>query len=210
MPHWEPLLDAVQNPDAVLAAAGICDDDNSMCYCPPETKFGRREAPAGSPPGSPPLQRGRPMYWCQPSSDKEGNKVMWGAVKYEDLYGDNGWCNADVPNFMCPCRWGRGAGGWVSADQLDKKPWLKPAITPPVAAEDPPTSSPQRKRPYIYVYDVKPDYSTDMLQYRIERSHCNYRQFEHANASQWIGYNAYALESVLHEIFLSSEHRTFE
>ncbi|PNH01148.1 putative glucuronoxylan glucuronosyltransferase F8H, partial [Tetrabaena socialis] len=84
----------------------ICDDDNSMCYCPPETKFGRREAPAGSPPGTPPLQRGRPMYWCQPSSDKEGHKVMWGAVKYEDLYGDNGWCNADVPNFMCPCRLG--------------------------------------------------------------------------------------------------------
>ena len=30
-------------------------------------------------------------------------------------------------------------------------------------------------RPYIYVYDMKSDYSTDMLQYRIEGAHCLYR-----------------------------------
>lgn len=32
----------------------------------------------------------------------------------------------------------------------------------------------------------------------------------HANASSFVGYNAYGVESVLHELFLSSEHRTFE
>ncbi|KXZ50759.1 hypothetical protein GPECTOR_15g444 [Gonium pectorale] len=119
--------------------AGICNDDDSMCFCPPETKFGRIDAPAGSPPGTPPVRRGRPLYWCQPSTDEHGTKVMWGAVKYEDLFGPQGWCNADIPSFHCPCR-----------------------------------------------------------------------IFEHGNASTWIGYNAYAVESFLHELFLTSEHRTFD
>ena len=48
--------------------AGICDDMNSMCYCPPETKFGHIMAPEGSPLGTPPVKVGRPLYWCQPSS----------------------------------------------------------------------------------------------------------------------------------------------
>ncbi|KAG2424765.1 hypothetical protein HXX76_014189 [Chlamydomonas incerta] len=235
--------------------AGLCDDDDSMCYCPPETKFGRQLAPAGSAPGAAPLKIGRPMYWCQPSTDKEGAKVSWGAVRYEDLYGPNGWCNGEVPSFHCPCRHdgmigalcniaveqfcpnqcsGRGEcdqgfcrchKGWYGhdcsrlraglpyseePDYVAKKPWLEPAVSPPVAAEDPPRTAPTRRRPYIYVYDVKPDYSSDILQYRIERAHCNYRQFELANASSWIHYNAYALESVLHEVMLASEHRTFD
>ncbi|GIL48810.1 hypothetical protein Vafri_5227 [Volvox africanus] len=235
--------------------AGICDDDIAMCYCPPETKYGRIEAPHGAPPGTPPVRAGRPLYWCQPSTDESGNKVMWGAVKYEDLFGREGWCNADVPSFMCPCRIdgrigtlcniavemfcvnqcsGRGEcdqgfcrchEGWyghdcsrrkaglsmnTSPDYLGSKPWLEPAVTPPVAAEDPPRTKPQRVRPYIYVYDVRPEYSSDILQYRIERGHCSYRQFQHGNLTSWIGYNAYALESVLHETFLASEHRTFD
>ena len=36
--------------------------------------------------------------------DINGSKVLWGAVKYEDLLGPNGWCGADVPKFQCPCR----------------------------------------------------------------------------------------------------------
>ncbi|GFR49991.1 hypothetical protein Agub_g12137 [Astrephomene gubernaculifera] len=236
--------------------AGICDDSNSMCYCPPETKYGRKEAPPGSPPGTPPVQVGRPMYWCQPSTDKDGTPVKWGAVKYEDLFGPGGWCNADVPKFLCPCRIdgrigalcnipveqfcpnqcsGRGEcdqgfcrchAGWYGSDcsrrragasmeetlpdYLGPKPWLAAAVTPPVAAEDPPRTAPQRKRPYVYVYDVKPEYSSDILQYRIERVNCKYRQWELGNNSVWITYNAYAVEPLLQELFLTSEHRTFD
>ncbi len=60
----------LSSPDPRLPplAPGICDDDIAMCYCPPETKFGHQPAPPGSPLGTPPAKRGRPMYWCQPSS----------------------------------------------------------------------------------------------------------------------------------------------
>ncbi|KAG2488200.1 hypothetical protein HYH03_013194 [Edaphochlamys debaryana] len=235
--------------------AGICDDTNSMCYCPPETKFGRIEAPPGSPPGSPPNKTGRPMYWCQPATDKEGKKVKWGAVPYENLYGPNGWCNAEVPVFMCPCRHdgligslcnipvemycinqcsGRGEcqqgfckchEGWYGhdcsrkkaglsmhdePDQVSRKPWLQPVITPPIAAEDPPVTSPTRTRPYIYIYDVKTDFSSDILQYRIERFACSYRHFEHGNRTVFVGYSAYSLETLLHEALLGSAHRTYD
>ena len=38
--------------------------------------------------------------------------MSWGAVRYEDLYGPNGWCNGEVPSFHCPCRWvGGGSEG---------------------------------------------------------------------------------------------------
>ena len=64
-----------------LVLQGVCDDDTSMCYCPPETKYGRREAPEGSPPGTPPLQAGRPMFWCQPATVSlivAGEGCRWG------------------------------------------------------------------------------------------------------------------------------------
>jgi hypothetical protein len=48
-------------------------------------------------------------------------------------------------------------------------------ISPQPFGQRPRAPYPAGKRPYIYVYDVKPDFSTDMLQYRIERAHCNYR-----------------------------------
>ena len=39
-----------------------------MCYCPPETKYGHVLAPAGSPLGTPPVKKGRPLYMCHPST----------------------------------------------------------------------------------------------------------------------------------------------
>jgi len=76
-----------------------------MCYCPPDTKYGRQPAPPGSPPGTPPIKQGRPLYNCHPNSDGAGKKVPWGAVPYEDLYDkEKGWCWVDTPTFQCPCR----------------------------------------------------------------------------------------------------------
>lgn len=60
--------------DLLLQHAGICDDDVGMCHCPPETKHGRRVDPH-APPGSKPLQEGRPMYWCQPKNTANGTGV---------------------------------------------------------------------------------------------------------------------------------------
>lgn len=51
---------------------------------------------------------------------------------------------------------------------------MEEAMTHVIATEDPPLT-PTRRRPYIYVYDMKPDYSTDYWQYRIEAAHCIYR-----------------------------------
>lgn len=84
--------------------AGICDDDIAMCYCPPETRHGHIMAPATAPLGSPPIKIGRPLYWCHPSTDANNNTIKWGAIKYPDLFGPDGWCNADISNFRCPCR----------------------------------------------------------------------------------------------------------
>ncbi|GAX75784.1 hypothetical protein CEUSTIGMA_g3227.t1 [Chlamydomonas eustigma] len=90
-----------------------------------------------------------------------------------------------------------------------KSPWLKTVIKQVLAAADPPVHL-TRKRPFIYVYDTWPEFNTDVQQYKIERDHCSYRNWVHGNRSEWIGYNAYAVESVLIDLFSTSEHRTFD
>ena len=44
---------------------------------------------------------------------------------------------------------------------------------------------------------------------RIERGHCSYRNWHHGNKTDWITYT-YAVESILIELFQTSEHRTFD
>eukprot|EP00798_Chlamydomonas_sp_ICE-L_P004875 gene4876-34638_t len=75
--------------------AGICDDDVAMCagICDDDVWH-----------GTPPIKQGRPLYWCQPSNDKDGVPVKWGAVSFEDLFGESGWCNSAQSKFQCPCR----------------------------------------------------------------------------------------------------------
>ncbi len=46
-----------------------------------------------------------------------------------------------------------------------------------------------------------------MYQFRIERAHCMHRLFTHGNASVFVGYYAYAVETVLIELFQTSGHR---
>ena len=45
--------------------------------------------------------------------------------------------------------------------------------------------------------------------HRIERGHCSYRNWHHGNKTDWITYT-YAVESILIELFQTSEHRTFD
>jgi hypothetical protein len=35
---------------------------------------------------------------CKPKTDSKGNKLTWGNVEYDKLYGPQGWCAAETPN----------------------------------------------------------------------------------------------------------------
>ncbi|KAK9805311.1 hypothetical protein WJX73_000673 [Symbiochloris irregularis] len=83
--------------------AGVCDDDRAICYC--NGTLGRIPPAPGSPPGTPPLQLGRPMVLeeCNPNKDDFGNPVAHGQRDPELLFGANGWCEAKQPQWQCPC-----------------------------------------------------------------------------------------------------------
>ncbi|KAG1671014.1 hypothetical protein FOA52_014258 [Chlamydomonas sp. UWO 241] len=89
---------------------GICDSDVARCFC--DGKFKPVAAPPGSPPGTPPVFRGRPLgnHLCQPNDDGKGHALPWGQVPWADLYGPDGWCEAEDPKFKCPCMYD-GFGG---------------------------------------------------------------------------------------------------
>ena len=49
---------------------------------------------------------------CRPRFDENGNKVTWSGdgIPNEQLYGPNGWCEADEPAFRCNCQYDGFAG----------------------------------------------------------------------------------------------------
>lgn len=85
--------------------AGICDDDIAACYCDPKLgnpRYGRVPAPPGSPPGTPPLREGRPLFdpCNRLADDGRGGALDWRAhakIPFADVYGPGGWCVADEP-----------------------------------------------------------------------------------------------------------------
>ena len=105
-----PALTAAAPPGAVALicrCGGICDDDTGMCFCDNlgGSKYARIPPPEGSSPGTPLIQEGRPLpFPCSfPANDSQGNKA-WGYVPYQDIYGPQGWCVADVPEVHhCGC-----------------------------------------------------------------------------------------------------------
>eukprot|EP00798_Chlamydomonas_sp_ICE-L_P009448 gene9448-1685_t len=63
-----------------------------------------------------------------------------------------------------------------------------------------------RKKPFIFVYDTPPDFTTRMLQYRVVWKACIWRRFHSGNESKlndWI----YGVETYFHDMMLASEHR---
>ena len=84
--------------------AGECDEDIGMCFCPSNTIYGRKPAALDAPAGTPPLQRGRPMgMHCQPNKSPDGLNSTVGDTDPKDLFGPEGWCNAEAPGKHCPC-----------------------------------------------------------------------------------------------------------
>ena len=48
--------------------------------------------------------------WCQPNTTKEGQGTAWGMYPWEELFGPEGWCQAENPQRKCSCFLD---GGWV-------------------------------------------------------------------------------------------------
>ncbi|KAG2488357.1 hypothetical protein HYH03_013047 [Edaphochlamys debaryana] len=261
---------------------GFCDVDRASCWCPPDTKYGRKPAPPESPPWVRYSVPGRPlMESCKPgrvpandSKDAPLVATDWGnkEIALEDLTGPKGWCNADEEQYGditeavkgscggwrgCPEEYQHGeycdefsetpclnqcsghgecdAGycrchkGWYGEDCARKKagedmepghgperPWLRDVLQPvPAAATEPPSGGgagagpPGRLRPLIYVYDMPPEFSTRMHQYKLTREFCGYREFKKDNTTGLFG-ASYSIESYLHEMLLLSPHRTFD
>ncbi|GAX85342.1 hypothetical protein CEUSTIGMA_g12759.t1 [Chlamydomonas eustigma] len=232
--------------------AGICDDKIAMCWC--DGAKGRINAPKGSPPGTPPVRRGRPMTTTQqqPREDKNGNAINWGDRPYADLFGPEGWCVADAPKMNYPCiidgldgqfcddvvemfciNQCNGHGqcdigfckcdpGWYGHDcsrkaaglalepsRIPQFSWLRNNVKEAPAALEPPPKA-DRKRPLIYVYDLEPLFSQRMLQYRIPSSWCTHRRYQLNNVTLFTDLWVYAVDTLLHELLLQSEHRTFD
>lgn len=98
--------------------------------------------------------------------------------------------------------------------KMTYRPWLDRVVSlaPEVAASRAQRPSSQahklRKRPLIYIYDL-PQYTTKLLQNRVNRHECFYRRFDNHNKTEMAS-GVYLLESYLHEILLQSPHRTLD
>ncbi len=109
----------------------------------------------------------------------------------------DGWYGSDCSR--------KKAGMEIEPPMFEARPWLRPVIKP-----QPPAAVGQRlmrRRPFIFVYDLPPDYNSRLLQYRIDPSACTWRQFDgQRNLSIFSG-GGYAAEAYLHEAMLLSSHR---
>jgi hypothetical protein len=66
-----------------------------------------------------------------------------------------------------------------------------------------------RRRPLIYIYEVPPQFTSHLLQYRVAGHSCVHRIYTHENKTaphEW----AYGSEPALHEALAQSEHRTLD
>ena len=78
---------------------------------------------------------------------------------------DLGFCKCHPGWYGIDCSRKRKGMDMEAGDEVEKRPWLADVLTPVPAAQDPP-HSPTRKRPFIYVYDMWPEFNTDVMQYR--------------------------------------------
>jgi hypothetical protein len=61
----------------------------------------------------------------------------------------------------------------------------------------------------VYVYELPGRFNTDLMEGRIKTADCMYRDYTPGNATRWL-YSAFGMETALHEILLTSPHRTLD
>mmetsp|Transcript_28884 Transcript_28884/g.77805 ORF Transcript_28884/g.77805 Transcript_28884/m.77805 type:complete len:776 (-) Transcript_28884:785-3112(-) len=119
-----------------------------------------------------------------------------------------GFCMCDPGWYGHDCAQRKKGAHASPGDVLKARPWLKHVLQP-VPAALPPSERPFRNRPFIYVYDLPPEFNAHMMQYRVDKHLCTSRVFEASNVSRFVNY-AYSLETHFHELMLTSEHRTLD
>ncbi|EFJ41258.1 hypothetical protein VOLCADRAFT_119761, partial [Volvox carteri f. nagariensis] len=120
-----------------------------------------------------------------------------------------GFCVCDEGYYGHDCA-RRRAGLPLLPSAVPTTPWLASVIREPPAAMEPPPHA-TRKRPLIYVYDLEPLYQSKILQYRISPPWCVHRRHDlPGNQTVWSDGWVYAADTLLHELLLISEHRTFD
>eukprot|EP00798_Chlamydomonas_sp_ICE-L_P013136 gene13136-3459_t len=218
-PHTKEDLGWMNHGWTASRCGGVCDDDVAACYCGGDSKYRRIPAPPGSPPGTPPLQLGRPLNdEAKPAQDYLGRNTTWGGIPYKDLYGPNGWCNIDSVNdsnsnalVMAIAEMGF-ASVTLDEDQerLKARPWTENVVDFPEASKNASEVSLDRRRPLIFVYDLPSQYNTRLLQSSNQGASCVWRTFNLENKSIYAPERVYFIETALHEMMLTSPHRTFD
>lgn len=120
-----------------------------------------------------------------------------------------GFCVCDEGYYGHDCA-RRRAGLPQLPSRIPTTRWLADVVVDPPAAREPPPKA-VRRRPLVYVYDLEPMYQAKILQYRVSATWCVHRRHDHPhNQTIWTDVWGYAMETLLHELFLLSEHRTFD
>ena len=81
-------------------------------------------------------------------------------------------------------------------------------MPPAVTAQQQLPSSPERRRPFVYVSDLPPMYNAQLLQYKLKPSACSWRLFHGPENFPYFNDGTYAIETYLHEAMLASPHRS--
>ncbi len=161
----------------------------------------------------------------------------------------SGFCKCKVGWFGTDCA-RKKAGMEMERPDLASRPWIRQAVGQPPSASDDllmagegavggntstlrsemTAAKHKRRRPFIYIYDLPPDYNARLLQvdllcckgrffiliclfsqYKLNDWACSWRLFRGDNSSTFnVMDNGYSIETYLHEAMLLSSHRTFD
>ncbi|KAG2488354.1 hypothetical protein HYH03_013044 [Edaphochlamys debaryana] len=147
---------------------------------------------------------------------------------------DAGYCRCNKGWYGHDCARKKAGEEMEPGYDVAQRPWLQDILLPiPAAAKEPPAiaaggggggggaggggggaagggEGPSgRLRPLIYVYDMPPEFTSRMHQYKHVTEHCGYRMFATGNRTELFA-DGYSVEVYLHEMLSLSPHRTFD
>ncbi|KAG2493469.1 hypothetical protein HYH03_008286 [Edaphochlamys debaryana] len=145
---------------------------------------------------------------------------------------DAGYCRCHQGWYGHECARKKAGEAMEPGFDVTQRPWLKDALVPvPAAAPEPPPAAEGsagvgagaggaaaepgaevasgRMRPFIYVYDMPPEFTSRMHQYKLVLEYCGYRVFRPGNVTTLFA-DGYSIEVYLHDMLMLSKHRTFD